>query len=90
MECKDEFEKIEEELKIKESEKIAKYGIDIKKFGEKYTVEEAKKIREKREKRDDKIFNFLIIMQVIFVIGLLVAMILVYKFIGDKARRGLI
>ena len=86
MDNKEELKEIEEQEKVRESEQIDKYGTDIKKLGKQYSIEEAKKIREKREKRDDMWFKFFIIMQIVFIIVLLIAMVLIYKYIGDNVR----
>ena len=53
------------------------------KCGQEHSIEEAKKIREKLEKRDKKWFNFLYFLQVLFIIILLIAMVLVFKYIGE-------
>ncbi len=59
------------------------------KCGQEKSIEEARKIRDKLEKRDKKWFNFFYIMQVIFIVILLVAMVLIFKYIGDKHTKAI-
>ena len=86
MDNKEDLKKVEEEIKVKDSEIMGHYGMDIKKYGKGYSIEKARKVNKRREKRDDALFNFFMAMRVVFIIFLLVIMVLVFKYIKDHVH----
>lgn len=53
------------------------------KCGKEHTITEARKIRDKREKIDDRLFKLFAFLRVAFYISLIIVMMIVFKKAGE-------